>query len=74
MNQGAWQLYSATTHLNQGAWQGWYDEPTPPPPPPPPSIAYPKVLRQYKIYFKYFILLLSLFLANGLDCLVLCFH
>ena len=61
-NIGAWQYNGATPGaLNIGAWQGYPDvippvPPTPPTPPPDVIRAYRNVLRQYKIYFRYFFL------------------
>ena len=69
LNIGAWQLYNTTDHLNIGAWQGFYITPTPPTPPPTPptpsppieGVEFKKILWQYKMFFRYFFLPITLF-------------
>lgn len=60
LNQGCYQYNGAAPgRLNQGAYQGYPDVPVPPVPPPPPPDEegeYRKVLRQYKIFWRYFFL------------------
>lgn len=66
MNIGSYQYNGADLgRLNIGAYQGYPDvvppiPPTPPPPPPPSERARRFITNQYKIFWKYFILMSTL--------------